>query len=208
MKDSDRKTYVADSASAFADAAHRQARVPAPPRHRRTRALRLRRDHAGRDPAVPGQARRTQALAQSGPPPDMTKWLQDVGEQVQGHEDPLHLGGDPAHHRRQPARQGRVHRQHRHRGRDRDRAAGAGAAEGHGRRPGPARRLRPLLSRPVLDVALHQRHRRSARALRPQARPGAAGLRLGRLLQAPGRRASRPTRTSWSASPSTSRSSS
>ena len=121
-------------------AAHHQARVPAPARHRRARALGLRRRHAGPDPALPGPDHapghgRHRRLAGD------DQMAAGRGQQIQGHEDPLHLRGDAAHHCRQPARQGRVHAQYRHRGGDRDRPPGAGAAEGDRRRPGPARHL-------------------------------------------------------------------
>ena len=36
--------------------------------------------------------------------PTTSKWLNEVGSQVQGHDDPLHLRSDAADHRRQPDR--------------------------------------------------------------------------------------------------------
>ena len=60
---------------------------------------------AGRSAAWP----RRQHGAGRRPPDDVKKWLTEVGSQVQGHHDPLHLGGDAADDRRQPDRQGRVH---------------------------------------------------------------------------------------------------
>ena len=104
---------------------------------------------------------------------------------VQGHQGPLHLGSDAADRRSQPDQE-RVHRADRHRGRDRDRPARAGSRQGHPGRPGPARHLRPLLSRPVLDGDLRAGHRRSRPVLQGQARSRDAGLRLGRLLAATG----------------------
>ena len=87
-------------------------------------------------------------------------------QQIQGHQDPLHFRSDAADRRAQPDQEG-VHRPDRHRGRDRDRAARAGARQGHAGCPGPARHLRPLLSRPVMgrDVraGLHRSDRSTTR---------------------------------------------
>jgi multiple sugar transport system substrate-binding protein len=104
----DRKTFVADSAKAFAE-------------RRITKREFLRRlgiaglglsgfaaAMLGRTRPFPGLTPPA-AMADTGASPEMTKWLQDVGSKLQGHEDPLHLRGDAAHHRRQPTRQGRVH---------------------------------------------------------------------------------------------------
>ena len=82
------------------------------------------------------------------------------GRPVQGHQDPLHLGSNPADRRSRQAQE-RVHRADRHRSRNRDRAARAGSRQGDAGRAGPARHLRPLLSRPVLGCDLRPGHHRS-----------------------------------------------
>ena len=97
----------------------------------------------------------TEAYA-DGLPDNQAKWLKEVGSKFKGAKIRYTLGVDAAVGGAQPDQEG-VHRPDRHRGRGRDRAAGAGARQGDAGRAGPARLLRPLLSRPVLDLDLPAR---------------------------------------------------
>ena len=116
-------------------------------------------------PAMLGRRRPVRGLTASSAPtrrrrrtPTMMKWLKDVGKQVQGHQDPLHLRSDAADRSSSTRFKDEFTNGDRHRGRGRDRAARAGARQGDAGRAGPARHLRPLLSRPVLDRDLRAGH--------------------------------------------------
>ena len=163
FKDHDKKTFIADTARDFAArriSKREFLRTMALGRHR---LLGLRRRPSRQDRPSARQGPDRQLGAEPRRPTEMTKWLKDVGSQVQGHQDPLHLGSDAADGRAQPDQE-RVHRPDRHRSRNRDRAARAGARQGDAGRPGPARHLRPLLSRPVLDRDLRARHASTRRS--------------------------------------------
>ena len=162
LKDFDRKTYIADTARAFT-----ARRIGKREFMRRMALAGVGFSGFAVDLPRPGRpfgglTNVGTELAAAETPDDVKKWLSEVGGKFKGTTIRFTSRGDAADHRRQPDRQGRVHRRHRHQGRDRDRAARAGAAEGHARRAGPARHLRPLLPRPVLDGDLRPGHGRPA----------------------------------------------
>ena len=206
FRDHDKKTFIADTARAFADTPHLQARLPEEDGHRRRRLLGLRcrtpRQHPAlsRQPGLLG----TEALAQDA---SVTQWLKDVGAPFKGTKirytseatpptvvldklkneftEPTGIEVEieivPLEQVLAKATQ--------------DVQGQLGTYDSTtSTSPG----LRPSLRTPSIRWPV----------LQGQAGPGHAGLRLRRLLQAAGRRVLPSTRASGSAFPSTSRSSS